>query len=168
MTESEPESAEWRNPKRGESIVGAVSVGVVFILFASVYILALPDNLWDSVVAFFTDLSMRQVPGTGIYLPAPMNPAEHTVLYGAAYQFCLGLILLQAVVLLIRLFWNSPVRKKAETVGDIVFWSGSALLVATFLNENTTISTWFAYWACILIVIGTSLTVRAIVLLIKK
>jgi hypothetical protein len=173
VTESIPASAqtstgEWRNPKRGESIVSAVSVGIVFILFASVYIIALPASLWDSVVTFFTDLSMRQVPGTGIYLPAPMNPAEHTVLYTAAYQFCLGLIFLQVVVLLIRLFWNSPVRKIAETVGDIVFWSGSALLVTTFLNANTTINTWFAYWACILIVIGISLVVRAIVLLVKR
>jgi len=53
-------------------------------------------------------------------------------------------------------------------VGDIVFWSGSALLVTTFLNADTTINTWFAYWACIVILIGISMIVRAMILLFKR
>jgi hypothetical protein len=169
FAQPEPRSGvEMRNPKQGESIVSAVSVGVVFILFAATYVLALPASLWDSIIAFFSDFNIQQVPGTGIYLPAPIHPGQHTVVYTAAYQFCIGLVFLQAIVLLIRLFWSSPTRKTADTVGDLVFWTGSLLLIPTFLNSETTVNMWFAYWACILIVIGLSLIARAVVLLIRK
>jgi hypothetical protein len=42
------------------------------------------------------------------------------VLYTAAFQFCIGLGVLQVVLLAIRLAMGSPIRKTAETVGNLV------------------------------------------------
>ena len=172
LTESAPPLSQsvirGRSPKQVENLIGGISVGFVFILFASVYVIALPANLFERVVNFFGTLTLSQVPGTGIFLPAPINPGAHTVVYAAAFQFCLGIVFLQLIILLLRLVWNSPVNKTAEALGNVVYWSGAAYLTTTFLNLHTTINTWFAFWAGILVVIGISLNVRAIVLLVKR
>jgi hypothetical protein len=153
---------------RGESLISAISAGVVFILIGVVFILALPSSLWDSIVTFFSNFALRSVPGIGISLPAPTNPAAHTVLYTAAFQFNIGLGVLQVILLAIRLAMGSPIRKTAETVGNLVKWFGGAYLIITYLNSTTTLSRWFMFWAGILIVLGLSLIVRALVLLIRR
>jgi hypothetical protein len=153
---------------RGESLISAISAGVVFILIGVVFILALPQSLWDSIVTFFSNFALRSVPGIGISLPAPANPAAHVVLYTAAFQFHIGLGVLQVILLAIRLAMGSPIRKTAETVGNLVKWFGGAYLITTYLNSTTTISRWFMFWAGILIVLGLSLIVRALVLLTKR
>jgi len=153
--------------KQSEGIISAISVGFLFILFGSIYVLALPTSLFEKVVAF-TSLSSRQVPGTSIFLLAPTSPAAHSVFYTAVFQFCVGLAFLQLVVLILRLPWNSTTAKTAETLGSLVFWSGAALLSTTFLNAYTTVNTWFAFWAGILVMMGASLIARSIVLLLRK
>jgi hypothetical protein len=143
-------------------------VGVVFILIGVVFVLAQPNNLWDSIVTFFNSFAWRSAPGTGISLPAPANPAAHAVLYTAAFQFHIGLGILQIILLAIRLAMGSPIGKTAETVGNLVKWFGAAYLITTYLNSTTTLSRWFMFWAGILIVLGLSLIVRALVLLTKR
>ncbi len=165
---TKPHAIEKRTYRLGENVISAISVGYVFILIGLVYVLALPTNLFEKLISFFGSLTVRQVPGTSIFLPAPINPVAHNALYNAFYQFCLGLILLQIVVLLLRIVWHSPIRRTAETLGNLIFWSGAAWLAATFLNNRATVSTWFAFWAGILIVLGLSLVARSIVLLLKR
>jgi len=143
-------------------------VGAVFILIGVIYVATLPASLWDEVVAFFGSFSSVQVPGTGIYLPAPAVPAAHAVLYGAVFQFCLGLGILQVILLALRLAWHSPIGKTAETVGHLVFWLGASYLVFTLLNDATTLETWFVFWAAILVVLGVSLIIRALVLFARR
>jgi hypothetical protein len=53
-------------------------------------------------------------------------------------------------------------------MGNLVKWFGGAYLVTTYLNNTTTISRWFMFWAGILIILGLSLIVRALVLLAKR
>jgi hypothetical protein len=101
-------------------------------------------------------------------LPAPENPAAHAVLYTAVFQFHIGLGILQIILLAIRLTMLSPIGKTAETMGNLVKWFGGAYLVTTYLNNTTTISRWFMFWAGILIILGLSLIVRALVLLAKR
>jgi hypothetical protein len=67
-----------------------------------------------------------------------------------------------------RFTWQSSIGKTAETMGNLVYWFGSAYLVATYLNSTTTISMWFVYWAGILIVLGLSFIARSFVLLAKR
>jgi hypothetical protein len=161
-------NAQTRTHKIGENLISAISAGAVFILIGVVFVLAQPSNLWDSIVSFFSSFTLRSVPGIGISLPAPANPAAHAVLYTAVFQFHIGLGILQIILLAIRLTIRSPIGKTAETMGNLVKWFGGAYLVTTYLNNTTTISRWFMFWAGILIILGLSLIVRALVLLAKR
>jgi len=151
-----------------ERLFSALSAGTFFILLGIVYFINLPYNLWNEVLDFFGSFTLAQVPTTGIYLPAPLSPSSHAVLYGAVFQFCIGLGILQVIFLLLRLMLNSPISKTAETMGNLVFWFGAGYLVTTYLNSTTTISNWFVFWAGILIILGLSLIARSFVLLAKK
>ena len=161
-------NAQTRTHKIGESLISAISVGAVFILIGVVFVLAQPSSLWESIVTFFSSFTLRSVPGTGISLPAPANPAAHAVLYTAAFQFCIGLGILQVILLALRLMMHSPIGKTAETVGHLVYWFGASYLITTYLNNTTTINRWFMFWAGILIILGLSLIARAFVLLVKR
>jgi hypothetical protein len=161
-------NAQTRTHKIGESLISAISVGAVLILIGVVFVLAQPSSLWDSIVAFFSNLTVRSVPGTAISLPAPANPAAHAVLYTAAFQFCIGLGILQVMLLALRLMINSPIGKTAETVGNLVYWFGAAYLITIYLSDAPNITQWFMFWAGILIMLGLSLIARAFVLLVKR
>jgi hypothetical protein len=152
----------------GESIISAISVGTVFILIGTIYVTTLPTSLWDKTVDFLSSLTGSPVPGTSISLPAPASPAAHAVLYSAVFQFCIGIAILQIILLALRLMFKSSVSKTAETAGNLVYWFGASYLVATFLNSSTALTMWFAFWSAILIVIGVSLIARAIVIFTKN
>jgi len=165
---SEKLKTQSRAYKTQERLFSALSAGTFFILLGIVYVVNLPSSLWEEVVSFFTSLTLAQVPTTGIYLPAPISPASHTVLYGAVFQFCIGLGILQIIFLALRLMMNSPIGKTAETMGNLVYWFGAAYLVTTYLNSTTDISKWFVFWAGILIILGLSFIARAFVLIAKR
>ena len=154
--------------KAQERLFSAISAGTFFILLGIVFIINLPYSLLDEVVSFFRNFTLAQVPTTGIYLPAPIGPNLHTVLYGAVFQFCIGLGILQIVFLVMRIMMNSPINKKAETMGNLVYWFGAGYLVTTYLNSTATYSEWFVFWAGILIILGLSFIARAFVLLAKR
>jgi hypothetical protein len=161
-------SANAHSHRAGEGIFSAISFGAFFILVGTVFVAALPTNLWDKIVDFFKSFTTQQVTDTAIYLPVPTSPGAHAVIYTAAFQFCLGIAVMQIVLLILRLLWHSPISKTAETAGHLVYWFGASYLVFTFLNSSTTTTTWFAFWAAILVALGVSLIVRATVLFAKK
>ena len=154
-----------------EGIISALSVGVVFILLGLVFALALPNNLWDDTIGFFSNLTTRSVPGIPDFiLPAPANPAAvgNVVFYTALFQFSLGIAFLQVVVLALRVGFGSRIRRISETVGNLVFWFGAAYLDHAYLNRSTTLNVWFSFWALILVVLGISIMVRALVLFARR
>ncbi len=164
-------NANWqRRVDRGphDAIISAISVGAVFILLGLVFVLALPNNLWDKTIAFFTNLTTRTVPSTSLNLPAPANPGMHAVFYTAVFQFSLGIAILQVLTLALRIGFRSRIRRIAETVGNLVFWFGAAALDVTYLNRSTTTSAWFLFWTLILIVLGLSIIARGLVLLARR
>jgi hypothetical protein len=161
-------NAQTRTHKIGENLISVISVGAVFILIGVVFVLAQPSSLWDSIVNFFSNFTLRSVPNMGFSLPAPENPAVHTVLYTAAFQFSVGLGVLQIILLGLRLAMRSSIGKIAEVVGNLVFWFGSAYLITIYLSDFPNITQWFMFWAGILIMLGLSLIVRALVLLTKR
>ena len=122
--------------KARERVYSAISAGAFFILLGIVYVINLPSNLWDEMVYFFGRFTLAEVPGTGILLPAPISPADHAALYGAVFQFCIGLGILQIIMLVLRFTWQSSIGKTAETMGNLVYWFGSAYLVATYLYKR--------------------------------
>ena len=154
--------------KKKESLFTAIYIGAIFIIIALVYYIHLSDNLWDSLVNFFTSLTLAPVPATGISLPAPANPSAYLNLYTAAFQFSLALGILEIVILMLRVGLHSPVTRKAETIENIVFWLGASYLVTTYLVNMTQSSEWFVFWAGIIMIFGLSLIARAFVLLAKR
>ena len=143
-------------------------MGAVFILLAVIYSVFLPHSLYDSIVNFFNSLTLAQVPGTSISLPAPIIPAAHIALYNIVFQFCLGLGILEIAVLTLRIWLHSPLNRKAETIGNLVFWLGASYLAISYLVNMTIMSEWFVFWAGIILIGGFSLIARAFVLLVRS
>jgi hypothetical protein len=147
-------------------LFSVIAVGAVLILIGIVF--ASTPNILNDMRRFFSDFSAMQVPSMSIFLPAPAHPANHVALYGAATQFSLGVGVLQILMLVLRLVLGSPIRRTAETVGNLVFWFGASYLIMTLLNSATTLETWFAFWAAILVVLGASMIARALVLFARR
>jgi len=165
------EKPAWgrQRPKApGEAMISAISVGTVFILFGLVFVLALPNNLWDRTVAFFSSFIGREVPGLNITLPAPINPSAHAVFYTAVFQFSIGIALLQILILALRIGFRSPIGRIAETIGNLVFWFGTTYLQFVYLNSTTTLTEWFMFWTAVVAVVGLSIVARAVVLVIRR
>ncbi|MCW3997994.1 MAG: hypothetical protein NWF10_05425 [Candidatus Bathyarchaeota archaeon] len=158
-----------------ERLIYAISAGIVLILVGVVFSLAQPNNLWDMIIDFFNSFTLAEVPGTrflnsevGLFLPAPITPSAHFVLYSAVFQFCLGLGLFQVLLLFVRFKTESPNKKIAETLGSLIYWLGTSYLVARFLNISTSINTWWVFWAGVLLVLGLSFVARGFVLYAVK
>jgi hypothetical protein len=155
--------------KKKESLLSAIYIGSVFIVFALVYYIHIADNLWEGLIDFFTSLTLATVPTTGISLPAPANPAAHINLYTAAFHFTVGLGILEIVILLLRVgLLHSSVSRIAETIENIVFWLGTSYLILAYLMNMTLQGEWFIFWAGLILIFGLALIARAFVLLTKR
>lgn len=145
-----------------EAVFSALSAGFFLVLVGTIFVIT--PNLFAKIIDFFQSFTIVRVPNTPVHLPAPAFPRTHTIVYSAGAQFSLVWGMFQIVVLVIRFVARSPLSKKAETAGNLVFWLGTNILVRTFLTELTTRTTWFAFWTTILMLVGVSLIVRAIIL----
>ncbi len=154
--------------KRTEGFFSAIYIGALFILLGLVYLSNLPTNIFQEIVNFFSTLTLSPIPGIGFSLPAPASPQAHTTLYGIAFQFSLGIAIIEVVILALRVIFHSPIARKAETVGNVVFWFGASYLILSYLTTITTANEWFVFWSAILIISGLSLIVRALILIIEK
>lgn len=154
--------------KKKENLISAIYIGSVFIILALVYYIHISDKLWDSLVDFFSTLTLAPVPTTGIALPAPSNPFAFTNLFTFAFQFALALGVLEVIILMLRVYLRSPVSRKAETVENVVFWLGTGYLISTYLVNISISSEWFVFWAGIIMIFGVSLVSRAFVLIANR
>lgn len=154
--------ASERFPRRHrEGILSAISVGFFFVLVGFIFIIT--PNLTDKMVDFFQDIAFRNVARlpSNFYLPRPATIGAHVTIYSAVEQFSLAWGVFLVAMLVIRFATGSQTRKKAENLGDIIFWFGSAYLIRTWLIGE---SKWFEFWALILMLLGISLIVRAVFL----
>jgi hypothetical protein len=156
--------------KKKESLFTALYVGSLFIIVALIYFIHLSDNLWGSLVDFFTSLTLAPVPTTGLSLPAPafVSSYDFGPLYKAAFQFSLALVILEVIILTLRVLLHSSVSRKAETIENIVFWLGTSYLISSYLVNMTISSEWFVFWAGIILIFGLALIARAFVLFAKR
>jgi hypothetical protein len=154
--------------KGAESVLSAIYVGSILISLGAIYLSHLPNSLFLELVDFFDSLTLARVPDTAIYLPAPLSPAAHVNLYTAAFQFCLIIGIVEVIVLALRFLFDSPIKRKAETISNVVFWFGTSYLVITYLIDAATINKWFVFWIGIIIIFGLSLIARAFALLAKR
>jgi hypothetical protein len=152
-----------------EGLLSAISVGF-FLILVGVLFIGTP-GLADKVVAFLSHFQTAQVGSTSIYIPAPQNLGDYIDIYLAARQFSLVWGVFLIAMLGARFLFDSPLRRKAQSIGDIVFWLGAVYLIQTFLVLTTQVTpqtiyvtNWFQFWAAIIMLIGISLIARAIFL----
>lgn len=147
-----------------ERLLSVSSIGFFLILIGMIFVLI--PGFFNSLLTFFKDLGLVQVPNvfTGIVLPAPKNPADHTTVYSAASWFSFGWGIFLVALLVVRVLANSPLKKKAQNASDIFYWLANGFLIGHFLNETTTTVMWFSYWGAIIMLLGVSLIIRALIL----
>jgi hypothetical protein len=156
-----------QSPRYNEGLFSAISAGFFFILVGAIFVTT--PNLFGEILDFFGDFDLVRVPNQpGWLLPAPAFPAGHSVVYSAAEKFSFALGVFQIVVLALRFVARSPWGKKAETVSNFVFWLGTSFLIHILLVESTNMHTWFVFCAGIVMLIGVSLVIRAIVLAVAR
>jgi hypothetical protein len=158
-----------RNRSPQEGLITALAIGGFFIILGSVF--AFSPSIVSNTNAFFSDLTTVTFPfgnpGSTMSLLAPGHPAEHQVFYTAVMNFLIGVGVLQIVILALRLVVKSPIRRIAETVGNLVFWLGAAVIANVFLLAGT-LNGWFQFWSALIVLIGVSLVVRFLVYLAKR
>ncbi len=139
-----------------------ITVGIIFVFNPS-----LPQWITD----FFNNITIRPYPPgsstSNFFLPAPANPSAHIDLYSALIQFNIGIGILQIIILALRIIFHSKTDKISETIGNLIFWFGAAILVSTFLQTGT-LEGWFTYWGALIVLVGVTLIARAIVHFAKR
>jgi len=143
-------------PILGESVITAISIGFLFVLVGTIFVIT--PNLFGEILDLLRDFKLVDVPNSDLTLPGPASPGDYSIVYVAVAQFSFALGLFQIVILALRFFIPSPWEKRAETVGNLVFWSGTGFLIQSFLLETTQ---WFVFWSTIIMLIGVSLLARA-------
>lgn len=154
--------------KKKENLISALYIGFILILLAVLYLINVHTDIWDNFNHFLNTFVFATVPGTSIQLPAPQNPASYIALYKLAFQFALGLGIIEIAVLVLRIWLCSPLPRKAETIENLVFWLGTSYLIVTYLINITIIGEWFVFWAGIILIGGLSLVARSFVLMASR
>ena len=152
--------------KRKESLVTYVYVGAIFIILALVFVLN--TGISGKIINFFSTLTLAQVPGTNIALPAPSIPSAHTQLYDIGFQFTISVGILEIVTLMVRILLHSPFARKAETIQNLVFWLGTSFLIMTYLINIILQTEWFVFWSGIILIAGLALVTRALIILLAR
>lgn len=153
--------------KYRESLIGAVSAGFFLVIIGALFIIT--PGLFGETIDFFENFGAVTVPNTTIGFFAPLQPLSHRAIYTAAEQFCFAFGVFQIVILALRFASRSPISKKADTVGSLIFWLGAGYLVRMLLLEPTrwtSMTTWFVFWAAIITLAGITLVIRAVILVI--
>jgi len=157
-----------RNRSLHEGLITALAVGGVFIIIGLVVVLT--PNMVEKTNAFVGDLTTISYPlgdNSTISLLVPANPAQQIGFFTAVMDFILGVGILQIVILALRIGVRSPIRRIAETLGNLIFWIGGAGVAYVFLLAGT-LSGWFSFWAWLIVLVGVSMIARGIVLFAGK
>jgi hypothetical protein len=156
-----------------EGLFSAISAGFFLILIGMIFVIT--PNLFDKTITFFSNFDVTTpVSDTGIYLPAPDPLREATNstvrdanlgVYTAVQRFSLVWGIFLIAILVARFVYNSPRRKRAENISDIVFSLGAFYFIQALLIDT---NQWFVFWSAIIVLAGVSLIVRAIFLAIVR
>jgi len=147
----------------GEWLFTAIAIGFFLLLVGTLFVIT--PNLFDNILDFLKDFKLVDVSNTDIVFPAPEFPRIHLTVYQAVGQFSIAVCLFQIVLLALRFFVPSSWSKRAENVGNLVYWGGAAFLIQLFLIENTQ---WFVFWSTLIIIVGVSMIARATVMAVSR
>ncbi|TET25045.1 MAG: hypothetical protein E3J73_07170 [Candidatus Bathyarchaeum sp.] len=158
MNESKEKPSQY-----GEWLFTAIAIGFFLLLVGTLFVIT--PNLFDNILDFLKDFKLVDVSNTDIVFPAPEFPRIHLTVYQAVGQFSIAVCLFQIVLLALRFFVPSSWSKRAENVGNLVYWGGAAFLIQLFLIESTQ---WFVFWSTLIIIVGVSMIARAIVMAVSR
>jgi hypothetical protein len=161
--------SEVRHGYLHEGLITAISIGGFFIILGAVF--AFTPGIAEKTNAFFSDLTTVTFPfgspGSTASLLAPAHPAEHQGFYTAVLTFLIGVGVLQIAILALRLAVHSHIKRIAQSVGDLIFWLGAAIVANVFLLTGTH-NGWFQFWSSLIALIGLSLIARFFVYFISR
>ena len=164
-----------------EGILSAISIGFFLILIGTLFVTS--PNLLHDLNTFFSNFKVVTIRNTNIQLPAPQSLGNLNTysamqdVFLAAREFSLIWGVFLIAMLGARFLLDTPLRRRAENVGDIVFWLGATYLIETFLviptqasfvSDSDLAANWFKLWAGIVMFIGLSLIARAIFLAVAR
>ena len=158
LNQSKEKSSQYK-----ERLFTAIAIGFSLLLVGTLFVLT--PNLFSETLDFFQSFGLVDVPNTDIVFPAPEFPRIHLTVYQAIGQFSIAWGLFQIVILILRFVNPSSWSKRAETVGNLVYWGGAAFLIQLFLIESTQ---WFVFWSTLIIIVGFSLIARAAVMAVSN
>ncbi len=149
-----------------EGLITALAVGGFLIMLGLV---ALTPGIAQNTHTFISDQTTvtSYFGSSTVNLPAPAHPAEHLAFYSVVINFLLGIGILQIVILGLRLLAKSPIRRISQSVGDLIFWLGAAVVANVFLLTGT-LNGWFQFWSALIIIIGVSVIARFFVYFAKR
>jgi hypothetical protein len=145
-----------------ENLITALAWGGFLIIVGVVF--GLTPSISGAIGDLFRDMTGVTYPalyGTIVW-PAPANPAAHQAVYQAIFNFMLAIGILQIVILVARLAVRSLIRRIAETVGNLIWWVGGAVVAYVYLFAGT-LSGWFTFWPSLIILAGVSLIVQGVI-----
>lgn len=143
-------------------VVGLVSLGFFLMLVGVIFVIT--PNLYTAARNFVGDFELVRV-NENVFLPAPVNPSRHKVVYTAVEQFCIVWGIFQIGILISRFVLGDTVHRKAETVSGTIFWLGVAYAASLLIADTVS---WFGFWAWILIFIGLTIVARSLVVLLYE
>ena len=149
-----------RQRSLSETLITAFAVAGVFIILG--FVIALTPEISQKTNAFFNDLTTvtyNSGSSDTLNLLAPAHPAQHIAFFRAVMEFLLAVGILQIIFLTLRIWIRSPIRRISETVGNLVFWLGGAVVANVYLLTGTR-NGWFEFWAGLLLVLGISMIAR--------
>lgn len=144
------------------NVVGLVSLGFFLVLVGVIFVIT--PNAYTAARNFVGDFELVRV-NENVFLPAPVHPSRHKVVYTAVEQFCLVWGIFQIVLLISRFVLRDTVHRKAETFSGIIFWLGVAYAASLLIADTVS---WFGFWAWILIFVGLTVIARSLVVLLYE
>jgi len=140
MSQREEECFGGRKREEGEKRdwFGLVEFGFFLILIGSIFLVT--PNFFNRTENFFKDFETREI-YPNVFLPAPKS--EHPSAYTLIMYFCLVFGLFEIVILILRFAMKSPIGKRADTFGGIVFWLGAAIFANALVTGGS--ANWFPF-----------------------
>jgi hypothetical protein len=128
-----------------------VAVGMAFV--------AVPDIV-SRLADFFTDFTIVEL-SPNLLLPAPAN--FHPQVYYAFFIYLLVFGLLHIPLLAGRFYFKDRLRRKASTLGSIIFLLGAAYACSLLLAQSVA---WFGFIGLLIIMGGVSLVIENVLVLV--
>ncbi|MDH7563852.1 MAG: hypothetical protein QHH24_03075 [Candidatus Bathyarchaeota archaeon] len=152
----------WRHWTRTSDWIGLVSFGFFLIALAVVWIIT--PNFSGEIVDFVNDFHLANVSGNVVF-PAPQSP--HPVLYTALMELCIIGGIFQIVILVFRIAYHEPIRKKADSISSIGFSFSIAFFFNWAANVTSASVGWFGLLAGLIVSIGLSIVLSSLTKLLR-